>query len=83
MYHYDGKSWSSVPLTYSEGGPIQKGMDINAMYGSGANDIWAVGYEGYGVPGTHTVIDYSLVIHYDGIQWSACQIASRGKNLFF
>lgn len=82
MYHYDGKQWSPVSLTYSEGGPIQKGMDLNAMHGSGANDIWAVGYEGFGEPGTHIVIDSSLVIHYDGAQWSACNIPARGKSLY-
>jgi hypothetical protein len=71
-----------VPLTYSEGGPIQKGMDLNAMHGSGANDIWAVGYEGFGEPGTHIVIDSSLVIHYNGIQWSTCNIPTRGKSLY-
>ena len=84
MYHYDGKKWSSVQLTYSEGGPIQKGINLQAMHGSGANNIWAVGREGFGEPGTHVIIDSSLVIRFDGNQWQACEITpgARGKTLY-
>lgn len=82
MYHFDGNRWSPVALTYSEGGPIQRGMDLNAMHGSGTNDIWAVGEEDYLSSGETGIIDSSLVIHHDGVQWKYCEIPDRGRALF-
>ena len=51
VLHYDGRGWSSVGE-----GPVK------AIWGSSANDVWAVGPE-HGVVG-------GTILHFDGVMWS-------------
>ena len=39
MYHYDGRKWDPVKLSWAVGGTIGGAFDLSAMYGFGANDI--------------------------------------------
>lgn len=82
MFYYDGVGWSSVRLTTNEGGQIQKGMDLNAMHGSGVNNIWAVGYEGFWDEKNLRIVDSSLAIRYDSVQWKVSDIPVRGGELY-
>jgi len=77
MYHYDGQQWSPVLLTASEGGPIQGAIDLTAIHGNGPNNMWAVGEESYFDPLTGGFSDSSLVLHFDGIQWSKESVPKR------
>ncbi len=80
MYHYNGLKWSDVKLTQSQGGNILGGIDLSAIYGFGANDIWAVGYRDYYDPVHHQSHDSTLIIHYNGTQWNEAEIEyGRGE----
>lgn len=48
LYRHEGSDWSAVFLGEQE--------EVNALWGSGPNDIWAVGRRG-------------LMLHYDGAEW--------------
>ncbi len=69
MYRYNGMFWQVVPLTIGEGGPITGGIQLTEIHGSVANNIWAVGRENFLDPISGRVLDSSLVIHFDGMQW--------------
>ncbi len=44
MYHYDGKTWAPVKLTWPEGGTLTANTSgLSSIYGSSSNNIWAVG----------------------------------------
>jgi hypothetical protein len=63
MYHYDGKSWKPVDLAFGA-------IDLSAVYGFAANDVWAVGERiDYNPNPPPNFLDSSLVIHFDGNQW--------------
>jgi len=80
MYHYDGNTWKPVGLHTSEGGQISGAISIFAIYGFGANDIWAVGSRSFSNPTPPPIwYDSSLIIHFDGNQWSEVSIV-RGKG---
>ncbi len=82
MYHYDGKRWLEVPLTWSEGGPIREAVDLVSVWGVSANDIWAVGESAFMNPTPPpNFLDSSLVIHFDGSQWSEVPL-NRGRGLW-
>jgi hypothetical protein len=63
MYHYDGSSWSSITPALPSG--LQHGY-LYGAWGSGANDIYAVGF---GADGSWTSMP--LIYHYDGSSWSS------------
>lgn len=50
LYHYDGSAWNSVAIDN------QNVINIRKFWGSGSQDIWAVGNR--------------VILHYDGTQWS-------------
>ena len=81
MWNFNGDTWSSVPITSSEGGVIQGAFDLVGIYGFGANDIWAVGGKSTLNPNPPpNFLDSSLIIHYDGSQWREHPI-QRGRSL--
>jgi hypothetical protein len=61
VLHYDGTDWVEVDTPH-ENAP---GNAVDRMWGSGADDLWAVG-DGNNPAGT--------VIHYDGESWGAVSI---------
>ncbi|MEK7262964.1 MAG: hypothetical protein AAB071_00455 [Bacteroidota bacterium] len=74
MYHYNGINWQPVKLHPSQGGHIEGAIDLSAIYGFGANDIWAVGYRDYFDPVLRKSHDSTLIIHYNGSQWREANI---------
>ncbi|MEK7264039.1 MAG: hypothetical protein AAB071_05960, partial [Bacteroidota bacterium] len=81
MYHYDGKKWSPVKLSWAVGGNISGAFDLSAIYGFGANDIYAVGFRYHDNPTPPpNYIDSSLIIHYDGTQWREVKPDVRGRG---
>ena len=71
MYYFDGETWKDVALSTSQGGTIQGAIDLIAIYGFAANDIWAVGEHIYSNPNPPpNFLDSSLVIHFDGRKWT-------------
>ena len=78
MYHYDGNIWKPVGLHISEGGQISGAINLFAIYGFGANNIWAVGSISFSNPTPPPIwYDSSLIIHFDGSQWSEVSITRR------
>lgn len=75
MYHFDGKAWGEVPQ-YHPDTQGNSAIDLSAVYGFSTNDIWAVGERIYTNPNRPpNFLDSSLVIHYDGSNWT------EAKNL--
>jgi hypothetical protein len=70
MFHYDGYSWQMVRLVTAEGGLIPGPIDLEAILGFAANDIYAVGERLYtnSTPPPN-ILDSSLIIHFDGTNW--------------
>jgi hypothetical protein len=60
MLHFDGHVWSDLTPAFNPGGPALPGLE--AVWGSGPNDVWAVG---------GTFGNSSLVAHWDGKAWTA------------
>jgi hypothetical protein len=76
MYHYDGTTWSPVPLSHIPGA-----IDLHDIAGTSANDIWASGEEIYFDPVKMQFLDSSLVIHFDGVRWAKVAIP-KGSALY-
>jgi len=71
MWHFDGKTWTDVKLSTTQGGAIVGPIDLSAIYGFSSNDIWVVGEHIYTNPNRPpNFLDSSLVIHYDGSKWT-------------
>ncbi len=71
LLHWDGHGWrsdTSFKLRGSSG-------DIRDVLAFASNDVWAVG--GY----FHNGKAYSLVIHWDGSQWSEVAIPGEGDGI--
>jgi hypothetical protein len=51
-FHWDGTSWSPVTIT----GPSSDPNDLGAIWGSAADDVWAVGLR--------------TIVHFDGTAWT-------------
>ena len=47
IYHYDGKTWTSVRLHILEGGTIPNIGTLSAIYGFSANEVWVVSERTY------------------------------------
>ena len=52
LVHWDGKAWSPVS------DPSVSGLSLGAVWGSGADDVWAVG-------------DQQVVVRWNGTSWSS------------
>lgn len=62
MWHYNGKSWSVVPIIKMFGGTVNNtSHSLNDIFGFSKHDVWAVG----GKSGNKR----AFVIHYNGIEW--------------
>ncbi|MCK4577841.1 MAG: hypothetical protein KAU50_03565 [Candidatus Marinimicrobia bacterium] len=77
MYHFDGQEWSDVGLNPVQGGHISGPIDLAAIYGFSAHDIWAVGQHIHPHPNPPpNFLDSSLVIHFDGSEWREVETPS-------
>ncbi|HCG63344.1 MAG TPA: hypothetical protein DEZ27_05970 [Sphaerochaeta sp.] len=80
MYRFDGKQWADVKLYTSQGGKIIPGINLNAIHGFSARDIWAVGERHYTSRNPPpTFLDSSLIIHFDGQEWTESAIDRGGE----
>ena len=60
--HFDGRGWSIVPSPNREGHYYNA---LQAVSGTSASDVWAVGVSQDGSPSSRT-----LIAHWDGAQWT-------------
>ena len=75
MFSFNGKEWKPVALAFGA-------IDLSAIHGFSANDIWAVGEHIYVNPNRPpNFLDSSLVIHYDGSKWTEAK-NPRYRGLF-
>jgi hypothetical protein len=82
MWHFDGAKWTDVKLSTMQGGTIAGAIDLSAIYGFSANDIWAVGEHLSSNPmPPPNFLDSTLIIHYDGVQWREENL-QRGRGLW-
>lgn len=80
MYHYNGEQWSPVKLYLGEGGLIDVGMDLTAIYGFSSNNIWAVGInDSVNDNPPPNFFHSALIIHYDGTAWRKVDIEKGGS----
>jgi hypothetical protein len=68
-YHWDGTAWTRTP-TPDPGGPARTNQ-LNAVAARAANDVWAVGGDGYPAA--------SLVLHWNGSTWTQVSVPSIGS----
>jgi hypothetical protein len=82
MFRYDGTRWSTTRFHAAEGGGVVGPVSLSAVYGTGPNDIYAVGQHIYQNPSPPpNFLDSSLIIHFDGTQWREVQLPWRGRQL--
>lgn len=82
MFRYDGHSWQPVALVTAEGGFIRGPIDLSALDGRSASDIFAVGEHVRLNPNPPpNFLDSSIIIHFDGATWHEEQLPSRGRSL--
>ena len=68
-YHWDGTAWRRIP-TPNPGGPA-RGSQLDAVAARGADDVWAVGGDGYPA--------VSLVLHWNGSTWAQVSVPDIGS----
>ena len=68
-YHWNGTAWQRTP-TPNPGGAAQ-GNHLAAVAARAANDVWAVGGDGYPAA--------SLVLHWDGSTWAQVRVPNVGS----
>jgi len=74
MFRFNGQEWKPVDLPFGAFG-------LSAIYGFGANNIYAVGQRIYSNPNRPpNFLDSSLIIHFDGRQWRE-QRVQNGRYL--
>jgi hypothetical protein len=82
MFRYDGTRWSTTRFHAAEGGGVAGPVSLSSIYGFGPNDIYAVGQRFQTNPNPPpNFLDSSLIIHFDGSQWSEAQLPRRGRQL--
>lgn len=70
MWHFDGKMWSNVKISGSQGGPISGAITFSDIFGFSSKDIWAVGDRSHRNPNPPpNSIFTSLLIHNDSNLW--------------
>ena len=75
MFRYDGTRWQEINL----GSIIIGGISLESIYGFAPNDVYAVGRRIYNNPHPPpNFLDSSLIIHFDGVQWSESVIQRGG-----
>jgi len=79
MYHFDGKQWKDVGLYTSQGGNIKPSINLTAIFGFSSSNIWAVGETwSFSREPPYMYFDSSLIIHFDGKEWSEWKLDRGG-----
>lgn len=63
ILHFDGTAWTTADLTLTDSAAARDPR-LSAVWGSGPNDVWAVGVSGYASTSS------ALLAHYDGAGWT-------------
>ncbi len=71
VFHYDGKIWKSIPITWNEGGPIRNRISLSEIHGFAADDIWVGGDQ---LRELNDKWDSSFIAHYDGNTWKEYEL---------
>jgi hypothetical protein len=70
IFHWDGRGWS---LAFAgAAGAAGQTASISALWGSGPNDVWAVGGATKKDP-LGAEVKSGLILHWDGITWTAVE----------
>lgn len=78
LWKYNGKTWERAKLMASEGGPMNKGVDISCVTGFSANNIYAFGDAYTNITGA---FEHEAVgLHYDGVQWTRMSLPQAGST---
>ncbi len=76
VYHWNGTKWSNQPLVPSVLPPAATGTygaDLVAIWGTGPNDVWAVGSQS---GGGYQVDPTGVIVHWNGTTWSNVAIGT-------
>ena len=65
VLHWDGNAWSSVTNPMSG----TQNSDLSSVWGSGLNDVWAVGNPG------------GTIVHWNGSAWSSVTSTMNGTQM--
>lgn len=71
--HWDGTSWSQVP---GDSTVALTSLSATGLWGSGANDVWAIG------TGFEGAMQRTVIWHYDGKAWKRAQAAPAASCVF-
>ena len=70
MYRYRGAGWMPVKLHVLDGGLINTGFELHAIYGFDTARIWSVGYKLRSNPNPPpNFFDSTFIIWFDGTAW--------------
>ncbi len=79
VFHFDGSAWQEIKLLASDGGPVAHGYGLMAVTGFSASSVYAVG--GLSYYRDSMFVDSSLVVHFDGLNWSVPRIPKSQEML--
>ena len=70
LWHYNGKKWTDVKISITQGGPISGVINFDDVFGFGKNDVWICGDRGVDNPNPPPDFYHKkLLIHWDGRKW--------------
>lgn len=79
IYTWDGKSWTRVPISIVDGGPIHGEIGLSSICGFSSDNIWAGGFRVVSYQqSTGTFVSSNLMIHWDGKVWSESPVSGSG-----
>ncbi|MBC8346139.1 MAG: hypothetical protein ISR89_06945 [Candidatus Marinimicrobia bacterium] len=86
MWHYNGRSWISVPIIELYGGPIlNTNYSLNDIYGFSKYDVWVVGRKSVRKKRSDGSYYYdrdgAFIIHYNGVEWK--EIEAPGMKTMY
>ncbi len=75
LWRYQGKQFEEIKMGAYDGGPITGNFEFDDIFGFGSNNIWVCGANIELNPSPPpNILAHSLVIHYNGAQWSVASI---------
>jgi hypothetical protein len=82
VWRFNGDRWDRIRVLAPEGGTITKTINLMAIKGFAANDIYAFGEWPSNTDGP-TWAWSSFAMHFDGIQWDEVQVPKGGSIYSF
>lgn len=70
LWHYNGKKWTDIKISITQGGPISGSIDFNDVFGFNKYDVWICGVHYIKNPNPPPNSYYKkLLVHMDGQKW--------------